>query len=198
MSVPKRRLISLGLVLIIAFYFAGGGSIQTSGFRAVGAAAAAQSGPTAGLKPLDAGGGMQISEADRCPVCAMKVARYPKFSGAIQLEDRRTFYFCGPGCLIRSWMHPEVFLGVGREALRRSVVRAYFSGEQVDGASVIWVAGSDVMGPMGPAPVPLKTEGEAAAFQRRHGGRLTFRLADMTDTLWEAITGKKAVPDPKR
>jgi nitrous oxide reductase accessory protein NosL len=124
----------------------------------------------------------------------MKVKDHPKFACGIELHDGRTFYFCGTGCMIRSWLHPESFLGVEPKALKRSVVQDYFEGRHVDGLSVIWVAGSDVVGPMGPALVPVKDEEALEAFKRRHGGTVTFRLADLDDEKWEAITGKKAVP----
>lgn len=149
-------------------------------------------GPRPGLKSLDARGQMQISDEDRCPVCAMKVNSHSKFASAILLADGKTFYFCGTGCMIRSWMHPDIFLKVSPKALRRSVVQDYFSGEQVDGLAVIWVAGSDVVGPMGPAFVPIKTEDQVDVFKKRHGGKATFRLSDMNDEKWQAITGKKA------
>jgi HEPN domain-containing protein/YHS domain-containing protein len=50
----------------------------------------------------------------------MKVKDHPKFACGIELEDGRTYYFCGTGCMIRTWLHPEVFLGVERGALRRA------------------------------------------------------------------------------
>jgi nitrous oxide reductase accessory protein NosL len=151
-------------------------------------------GPLPAAVPVDAGGKMHIGDGDRCPVCAMQVQAHRKFASAIQLEDGTTFYFCGTGCMIRSWLHPEAFLKADRARLRRCVVQDYFTGEHVNGLSVTWVAGSDVVGPMGPALVPLKSEDDLAAFQRRHGGRHTFRLAELTDADWERITGKKAVP----
>lgn len=94
--------------------------------------------------------------------------------------------------MIRSWMHPDIFLKVSPEALKLSIVQDYFSGEQVDGLAVIWVAGSDVVGPMGPAFVPIKTADQVDVFKKRHGGKATFRLADMNDEKWQSITGKKA------
>ena len=135
---------------------------------------------------------MQISDGDRCPVCAMKVRAHAKFASAILLADGRTFYFCGTGCMIRSWMHPEIFLKVSKKDLKLSVVQDYFTGEQVDGLTVVWVAGSDVVGPMGPALVPIKNTGQVGVFKKRHGGKTTFRLADMNDEKWQAMTGKKA------
>jgi nitrous oxide reductase accessory protein NosL len=154
----------------------------------------AGSGPKPGLKPLDEQGHMQISDQDRCPVCAMKVNAHKKFSSAIQLTGGETFYFCGTGCMIRSWMHPEIFLNVSKPELKKSVVQDYFSGEQVDGLAVSWVAGSDVVGPMGPALVPIIDNGQVAVFKNRHGGKAVFRLGEMTDENWQKLTGKKAVP----
>jgi nitrous oxide reductase accessory protein NosL len=148
--------------------------------------------PAAALLPLDPQGRMQISASDRCPVCAMRVDRHPKFACAIQLKDQRTYYFCSAGCMIKSWLHPEIFLGKAAEQFKRAVCREYFSGQTLDAREVIWVAGSDVLGPMGPAVVPLADASHLAAFRRRHGGRTTFRLSELNDAKWEAISGKPA------
>ena len=153
-----------------------------------------KAGPQPGLKPLDESGAMQINSQDRCPVCAMQVSKHKKFACAVQLINGKTFYFCGTGCMIRSWMHPEIFLGVTKQNLKRSVVQDYFSGEQVPGRSVYWVAGSDVIGPMGPALVPLKNEQHLDVFKKRHGAKAVFRLSEMTDEKWQQLTGKKAAP----
>ncbi len=153
-----------------------------------------RAGPMPGLKPLDAKGSMQISSQDRCPVCAMWVSKYRKFTAAIQLMNGKTFYFCGAGCMIRSWMHPEIFIGATTEDLKKSVVQDYFTGEQVTGRSAYWVAGSDVIGPMGPALVPLKEKKYLDVFKKRHGAKAVFRLSEMTDEKWQQLTGKKSSP----
>lgn len=148
--------------------------------------------PQPGLKPLDESGAMQLSSQDRCPVCAMQVSKYKKFACAIQFIDGRTYYFCGTGCMIRSWMHPEIFLGAAKKEIKRTVVQDYFTGEQVPGKSVYWVAGSDVIGPMGPALVPLENEQHLTVFKKRHGAKAVFRLSEMTDEKWRQLTGKQA------
>jgi len=124
----------------------------------------------------------------------MQVQSHPKFACAIELNGGETFYFCATGCMIRAWIHPEAFLKVEKATLKRCVVQDYFTGEHVDGLEVVWVAGSDVVGPMGPALVPLKTEKDVQAFRQRHGGKITFRLSEIDDGSWERITGKKAIP----
>jgi len=120
----------------------------------------------------------------------MQPIKYPKFSCAIQLKDNRTFYFCATGCMIRTWMHPEVFLGVGKSDLEIPVVREYFTGRLLDGRELKWVSGSDILGPMGPALVPVRGEKELETFTRRHGGKAVFDLKEMNDDLWRKITGK--------
>lgn len=151
-------------------------------------------GPRPGVQPLTAQGQMQISAEDRCPVCAMKVRRHAKFASAIQLHDGTTYYFCGTGCMIRSWRHPEVFLNVPPSSLFRPLTQDYFSGKPLDARKAWWVAGSDIIGPMGPALVPLGKESDISVFRKRHGAKTIFRLHEMTDSKWLQITGKKARP----
>jgi nitrous oxide reductase accessory protein NosL len=153
--------------------------------------APAGKGPFPGLKPLDENGRMQISPGDRCPVCGMKVVRYPKFAGAIQLRNSATYYFCSTGCMIRSWLHPAIYLGVTPTELKLPVVKEYFTGRQVDARSIIFVFGSDVIGPMGPALVPVMDENYLKVFKKRHGGKSQFLLNDMDDDKWLEMTGRK-------
>jgi nitrous oxide reductase accessory protein NosL len=145
-------------------------------------------------KGLGKGGALQVSEGDRCPVCAMRIAEHPKTAAAIELMDKTTFYFCGTGCLIKSWLHPEVYLGVEASRLSRAVVPDYFTGAPLDAMKAKWVAGSDVVGPMGPALVPLRTEAELEKFKERHGGKTVFTLDGMTDARFKSITGKPLLP----
>ncbi len=147
--------------------------------------------PRIGLTPLDENRQMQVSPSDRCPVCGMKVIQYLKFNCAIQLKDTATYYFCSTGCLIRSWMHPEIYLGMARELLERPIVREYFSGRQMDARDTIFVYGSDVIGPMGPALVPVLDERHLKVFKRRHGGKTQVLLNDLNDARWYEMTGRK-------
>jgi len=146
-----------------------------------------------GLKALDKNGHMQVSPEDRCPVCGMKVIRHPKFASAIQLQDDTTYYFCGTGCMIRSWLHPEIFLDKAKTKLKQPVVKEYFSGQPIDARKVIFVCGSDVVGPMGPALVPVKDAQSLEVFKQRHGGRTEFLLEELDDAKWFEMTGKKMV-----
>lgn len=149
-------------------------------------------GPAPGREPLDSNGHMRIGVQDRCPVCGMRVAEYVKFSSAIQLSNHATHYFCSCGCMLRAWLHPDIFLAASRTELKKPVIREYFTGDQLDGRSVFWVAGSDVIGPMGPALVPVQGEKEVEVFKRRHGSSAVFVLEELDPDKWLAITGRKA------
>lgn len=146
----------------------------------------------AGRKSLDTNGSMQVSPEDRCPVCGMRVINYPYFSTAIQLKDDTTFYFCSAGCMIRAWLQPEIFLAHPKHRIRRAMVKNYFTGQPLDALEAVWVAGSDVIGPMGPAVVPLSGPEEVRTFRRRHGGKQVFRLQELDSDRWRSITGDNA------
>lgn len=143
--------------------------------------------PRPGASPLDPQNRMRISPSDRCPVCAMLPVRYPKFAAAIQLKNGRTYYFCCAGCMITAWLHPEVYLNTSRSRIERAVAHGYFSGEPADASDFLWVGGSDVSGPMGPAVVPLSNPSEVRMFRKRHGGSEAFTLDELTDEKWKAI-----------
>jgi len=147
--------------------------------------------PLSGIKPLDENRQMQISPQDRCPVCGMKVIQYPKFNCAIRLKNTLTYYFCSTGCMIRSWMNPEIYLGMEKNMLDLPVVQEYFSGSHMDARNIIFVHGSDVIGPMGPALVPVKDENYLKVFKNRHGGKTQILLETLNHARWYEISGKK-------
>ncbi len=145
--------------------------------------------PTAvqGLKPAQHGlgpeGALRMTAADRCPVCAMRPMQRPKAAAGLSLSDGRTFYTCGNGCLLRAHRSPERYLGVGAEDIERLVVRDYFTGRSLDAHEAFWVLGSDVVGPMGPAIVPLSSTVAAERFRERHGGQPALRLNELQHEL---------------
>ncbi len=117
----------------------------------------------------------------------MRPAHRPKSAAGVALDDGQTFYFCGNGCLLRAHRHPDRYLATSREALARAVVLDYFTGRPIDARTAVWIAGSDVVGPMGPAIVTLSSDADADRFVKRHGGAIRFRLEDLDDALWSRI-----------
>jgi copper chaperone NosL len=143
--------------------------------------------PPAAQQPLADDGQMRIGPQDRCPVCGMLPSKRLQTATAMVLADGRTYYFCGNGCLLLTWHNTATYLNVPRERIQRMVVQDYFSGTPLDARVALWVAGSDVIGPMGKALVALSTEAEVARFKERHGGTRVFQLSEMDDALWAAL-----------
>ncbi len=148
-------------------------------------------GPAAAAHRVGDDGAMHPDAADRCPVCGMTV-HDRKFPAAISRKDGRTYYFCGPGCLIRAWTDPTTHLGVPRTDLQSARATDYFTGKSVDANNATWIFGSDVKGPMGRMPVVLSDAAAVKAFMERHGGTTLFRLKDMTADKWKALREQAA------
>lgn len=144
-------------------------------------------GPPAAVHAPDPDGSLRLDPGDHCPICGMFPARLPEYAAALQLNDNRTFYFCSNRCLVGAWRNSETYLGVPADAIKRVIVLDYFDGTPVDGRSAWWIAGSDVIGPMGPALVTLKADDQVAVFKERHGGSLVFRLDQVDAALWSKI-----------
>jgi nitrous oxide reductase accessory protein NosL len=138
-------------------------------------------------KGISPEGALQPGPKDHCPVCGMFPARAPKFAAAVELHKGRAFYFCTNSCLLISWRKNWQHLGVIPEAVEQMLVRDYFSGAVLDAQKAWWVAGSDVIGPMGPALVTLQSQKAVEAFKKRHGGRFVFQLHEVDDLLWQNI-----------
>jgi len=118
-------------------------------------------------------------------------ARRHKTAAAMSLSSGETFYYCGNGCLLRSWLRPTVYLGIGQETIDRLVVRDYFSGQPIDGRTATWVAGSDVVGPMGPAIITIGDASQLETFKSRHGGKIVFTFDQVDDRLWKRISRRE-------
>jgi len=180
---PHARRVAGGLTVLALLALSAGGLV-------------AGGQPPAARQPLTPDGRLQLSPQDRCPVCAMFPARYPQTAAAMTLKDGRTFYFCTNGCLLRTWLRPEAYLNEPPTEIDRLTVSDYFSGRPIDAREAVWVAGSDVVGPMGPALVALGDAGQLAAFTRRHGGNTVFAFDQLDEALWRRI-GRHELPEAR-
>ncbi len=127
----------------------------------------------------------------RCSVCAMDVAPNEALSASITLADGTVCSFCGTRCFFLAWLEPETLLDAKPKNVARGTVREFTGGKDVDAASVVFVAGSDVKGAMGPAIVAV-LPGDVAAFKARHGGTVEFRLSELSPRLLAQVRAKTA------
>ena len=158
------------------------------GLYLLGTIPAVAGGPTPAKHAVNADRQLHLSPSDRCPVCAMFPARQPASAAAMTLKTGETFYFCSNGCLLRAFLRPQAYLNVHPGKIEGLTVLDYFSGQPTDARTATWVAGSDVIGPMGPAIIALADAAQLAVFKRRHGGHTIFTLDQLTSDLWKRIS----------
>lgn len=137
----------------------------------------------AAKRGLDSQGNPQVSDDDRCPMCAMQVSAHKDWAGAIELDDGRVFYCCSVQCTLATSAHPDRFLGVPARRVRRVRVPDYLHpGRSLDADSALFVVGSNVRGPMGLTLVPASSHTDAQVIIQRHNGRIVDR-SQITDAV---------------
>jgi nitrous oxide reductase accessory protein NosL len=119
---------------------------------------------------------------ERCPVCGMFVALHPTWVAALRRPDGAPAYFDGPKDLFR-WL----LTAKGREQGGEPIVTDYYSTQSIAARGAWFVAGSDVLGPMGRELVPFASEKEARGFLRDHGGTAVLPFADVTPEVLRAL-----------
>ncbi len=118
---------------------------------------------------------------DRCPVCGMFVAKYTNWLAAVEYKDGARVFFDGPKDMFRYLHDMETYAaGRGPEDILKVWVTDYYSTRMIDAHEAFYVAGSDVMGPMGHELVPLATADEAASFRADHAGDPPLRFDEVT------------------
>ena len=124
---------------------------------------------------------------DKCAVCGMFVAKYPEWVAAAVLADGKVRYFDGPKDLFRYSFDVERYeRGRSREDVKGLFVTEYYSTRLVPAESVFFVAGSDVLGPMGHELVPVEGQAAAKTFSADHRGRAVLAFGDVTP---DALSG---------
>lgn len=106
----------------------------------------------------------------RCAECGMYADVAPAFEAGAVASDGTTVHFDAPRCLFK-------WLASARGRGAHDVwVTEHYAQRHVDAGSVVYVAGSDVVGPMGRDLVPVERS-SAARFVSDHGGRIVERGA---------------------
>ncbi len=130
--------------------------------------------------------GAAAAESGRCVRCGMIVAQHVQWEGRIEYPDGRVESFCSPKCLL--------FTSPADRMLEKGVklkLKDYYSTKFID-ASVAWyVAGSDIMGPMGPDMVPFARKEDAESFLKDHNGEAIYSWSELTEEKLKALLPKK-------
>ncbi len=119
------------------------------------------------------------TERPRCAECGMLADADPRFAAGAQREDE-ALRFDTPKCLFR------YLRGQRAAGARDPWVTSYYDQRRVPAERAIYVAGSNVRGPMGDDLVPLEDRASADQFVADHGGRVVEHAA-IDDALLDGL-----------
>jgi nitrous oxide reductase accessory protein NosL len=120
-----------------------------------------------------------VDNQDRCPVCEMFPARYPRHQGQIHTREKAVHHFCSTQCLF-AFLTDTAKYAKPPTTPFLIWVADYETREFISARTAYYVVGSREMGPMGREGFAFGHKARAAAFARAHGGRvLPFKAVDV-------------------
>ncbi len=126
-----------------------------------------------------------VHEDEKCPVCGMFVAKYPKWAAKLSYGDK-TFVFDGVKDLMKFYFNPlkwGSYQNFTKDKITKFEVTDYYTQNTIDGFKAFYVIRSDIYGPMGNELIPFKNEADAKAFMRDHNGKKMLMFKDITKIL---------------
>ncbi len=106
---------------------------------------------------------------ERCSTCGMTIDPSTAFRAEL-IKDGKTSSFDTSVCALTAYKKDGGAI----------FVQEFYSRKRVDGATVRFVKGSDVVGPMGADLVPVDAS-LVEKFEHDHGGTRTYALAEIDD-----------------
>jgi len=130
---------------------------------------------------------IEVPTEEKCPVCGMFVAKYPKWVGLI-IVDEKKHYFDG----VKDMMKFYIFDGdfpYDRKKISQIQVTDFYTLEGIPAKEAFYVIGSDVYGPMGNELIPFKTHKAAKNFMNDHRGTEIVHFDKITAKMVMALDG---------
>jgi len=152
---PRRRVRPLGFALVLMLLLCSGNVLAEE---------------SAGFTPPE--------DSERCPVCGMFVAPYATWIAEVVLVDQPPLYFDGPKDLFNYLLTRASYPPSSQPELAAVFVTEYYTQQHLPAEAVYFVAGSDVLGPMGKELVPIEGEEALTSFLLDHGGERVMRYED--------------------
>lgn len=113
----------------------------------------------------------------------MFVAKYPNWVATIAYPDGSHRFFDGPKDLFRFLLGKD-----GSTARDAEIwVTDYYTIKPISAREAVYVAGSDVFGPMGAELIPLATAELAESFRADHGGEGVFTFEGVDDAVLRSL-----------
>ncbi len=121
---------------------------------------------------------------EKCPVCGMFVAKYPRWIGVITFAGNSTAYFDGAKDLFKYLFDLENYRPDTQTSDIQNIhVTEYYDVRLIPAKTAFFVVGSDVYGPMGTELIPFASMEDANTFLADHGGRQVVTFSEVTPEL---------------
>lgn len=129
---------------------------------------------------------VQVKEDEKCPVCGMFVAKYPRWAAKlfyVHGDHEHDFSFDGVKDLMKFYFNPNKWgdYKVSVDMNNRVLVTDYYSQKGIDGKKAYYVIGSDVYGPMGHELIPFENLDDAKTFKKDHAGTKIVQFEDIKE-----------------
>ena len=133
------------------------------------------------------GKNIAVPAKEKCPVCGMFVAKYPKWVGLIIIGDKK-YYFDGAKDMMKYYIFDGDF-PYDRSKISTIKVTDFYTLEGISAKEAFYVIGSDVYGPMGNELIPFKTHKAAENFLSDHRGSEIVLFDKITAKMVMALDG---------
>ena len=111
----------------------------------------------------------------------------------IVYEDGTNDGFCAVKCLMAYYFEPSKYTEADKPLnINALYAKEYYSQKWHDMKTMVFVPGSDVMGPMGKDLVPFSNKEHAQAFMNDHNGSKILTFDEITLDLIQALRSKKS------
>ena len=135
---------------------------------------------------------LAITKGHKCHACGMRVFDFINWHTQIVYKDGTNDGFCAVKCLMAFYFEPEKYSKHRtKENFETLYAKDYYSLKWHDMKDMVFVLGSDVMGPMGRELVPFSDRRMAETFLEDHNGTKIFSLDEITLDLIHQLRKKK-------
>ncbi len=111
-----------------------------------------------------------IDNQDKCPVCGMFPARYPKEKCQIQTKGKEVHHFCSTQCMFAFLADSAKYAGKKTAPFLMWVIDRE-TGAWISARTAYYVIGSSQKGPMGKEAFTFDKIAAAKAFVQNNGGK---------------------------
>lgn len=124
---------------------------------------------------------VEIKKDDRCAVCGMFISKYKTWIAQIIYSDGSYAAFDGPKDMFKYYLQLSTYAPAKKPSDIAAVyVSEYYSAKLMDAKQMLYVVGSNVLGPMGDELIAVASEEKAREFMKDHNGKGILKFKEVT------------------